>query len=535
MDGLLNIDPNDINSLLALYGPSEEDRKRARSFGLLQAGLALMGTPKGREMQGIGQAGLLGTNAYLGELNDAVKQRGQGLTQALGAQNLLRRDKFMREFDTPGTSGGVPQAMPQQGSNSYGPGVSSAFGIPYSPQQSPQQPPQSLKAQLQAMGVPDIVIQSALASPDPATAISKAALEFSQPRSVGDVLYVNGKPVSGLAKKDTLPIQADASGNLQARPIPGMPEYFARSAGLTTGAESAAKLPYQIETATDSQGRQVRGYAPNVFGQPPTEQPQGPAMAPTMSPDQRAVAMRDYTGQQPLNTARDPGSRPGTMVGPSPVELKAAEGKVASAQAQDTEIGKSFGDIYTGAVKSEFQAPSNISKFEQLKSHLSKVETGKLAPTVQNLKAVAAYVAPDLAKEWTKETPYAQAASSLANEMALQLRNPASGGGMPGSLSDADRQFLASMTASVGNDPRAIPLMLDARIALEKRNQEVGKMARQYRMQNGKIDEGFFQVVQDFADKNTIFKQAQTAASASGALTPAEQAELTALRKRFGR
>lgn len=86
---------------------------------------------------------------------------------------------------------------------------------------------------------------------------------------------------------------------------------------------------------------------------------------------------------------------------------------------------------------------------------------------------------------------------------------------MPGSLSDPDRVFLETMIAGSANDPRAIPLMVDAAVKIQERNQEIGKLARDYRTKHKTIDEGFYQEVQDYAKAHPLFgKAAQTTATA---------------------
>jgi hypothetical protein len=218
-----------------------------------------------------------------------------------------------------------------------------------------------------------------------------------------------------------------------------------------------------------------------------------------------------------LRDAASGGANPtGIVQGPNPLAMKAAESAIETQAAQNTEIAKTQGKEYTDIVTAERQAPNNIGRLDLMKKYLSNVGTGKAAPTVLSLKAYASYFAPELAKSFTKDVPFAQAASALSNELALQLRNPSQGGGMPGSLSNSDRDFLASMTANVANDPRSIPLMLDARIAIEKRNQEVGKMARQYYGQHGKIDEGFYQQVQDYATAHPVFSNMALPGAPSG-------------------
>ncbi len=201
----------------------------------------------------------------------------------------------------------------------------------------------------------------------------------------------------------------------------------------------------------------------------------------------------------------------------SPLVTEAAKAAIATQASQNTKIADTFANDYADAVKAEKTAPATIQKYEHLKGMWAQVETGKLAPSVQNLKTIAAYVAPEVAKEWTKDVPYYQAAQALSNAMALELRNPAGGAGMPGSLSDADRQYLQSMISSAQNDPRAIPMILDAKIALEKRNQDMGKIARTYRQQHGTVDEGLYEQFQRYADTHPLFVNPPTAPAGTGA------------------
>jgi hypothetical protein len=81
--------------------------------------------------------------------------------------------------------------------------------------------------------------------------------------------------------------------------------------------------------------------------------------------------------------------------------------------------------------------------------------------------------------------------------------------------------------------------MLDAKIAIEKRNAEIGKMARDYRRKNGKIDDGFYEMIREHAESRPLFKDAQRPAPAgdsdSRPLTAAEQARLQYLQKKHNR
>lgn len=174
-------------------------------------------------------------------------------------------------------------------------------------------------------------------------------------------------------------------------------------------------------------------------------------------------------------------------------------------------VGAEFGDIYTGAIKSEFAAPRTIANYDRLGNLLSQVNTGKFAGTITDLKAAAKAGGIDLnAMGIRDDVAPAQATRQISNMLALELRNPAGGAGMPGAMSDKDREFLQQSIPSIENDPGAIGKMIEYRKTLAKRDQEVGKMARAYRARTGTFNEGFFNELRDFSEKNPLFPQTAT-------------------------
>lgn len=179
-------------------------------------------------------------------------------------------------------------------------------------------------------------------------------------------------------------------------------------------------------------------------------------------------------------------------------------------------VGKEFGDIYTGAIKSEFAAPRTIANYDRLGNLLSQVNTGKFRGTITDMKAAAKSLGIDLtAMGIPDDVAPAQATKQISNMLALELRNPAGGAGMPGAMSDKDREFLQQSIPSIENDPGAIGKMIEYRKALAKRDQEVGKMARAYRARTGRFDEGFFDELRDFSEKNPLFPSAPPAPTAA--------------------
>lgn len=450
----------------------EDDR--SKWLALLGASTGLLGARRGQVWPSVSQGLLGGIQAGIQYDQNQARQKMQAEMFALQQRKLDeelalrkreqdRRDRF--------SNGLLPQQVtPPQ---TFQPEPNPA-GVTTAPLASQQEPP-SLREQLLNMGIPEVALATAASSEDPAKAISDLVKEFS-------------KPVFGQGK---IPLVRGRTG-FRAEVPQGFNEALAAQAEAETRATEGAKAGFDI-----------------------VDVPMGDGTTQRMTRDQAIRRLGGGSATQAPAAGRQDvsGSFGGTL----------GRTKAPEVQAQDTEIAKAQGVDYTSILTAERSAPGNIGKYELLKDYLGKVNTGRLAPTVQGLKSIAAYVAPDLAKEWTKDVPFAQAATALSREMALQLRNPAGGAGMPGALSDSDRKYLESMVPGLANDPRSVPVLLDMKIAMEKRAQDIGKIARDYRKQYGRIDEGFYAAVQDFANRNPLFNASPAPAAPGGwSITPVQ-------------
>ena len=164
-------------------------------------------------------------------------------------------------------------------------------------------------------------------------------------------------------------------------------------------------------------------------------------------------------------------------------------------------VGKYFGEQYADVQKAGFNAQSKINRANRLDQLLKDVDTGKLTPMGTEISALA----DSLGIKIDKNLGNKQAAAALSAEMALELRNPAGGAGMPGAMSDKDREFLQSMTPGLATSPEGRKQILDTMRKLAKRDQEVAALSREYRKKNGTIDEGLFDVLSTFAERNPLF------------------------------
>jgi hypothetical protein len=104
-----------------------------------------------------------------------------------------------------------------------------------------------------------------------------------------------------------------------------------------------------------------------------------------------------------------------------------------------------------------------------------------------------------------KNLPNKEAAAALANQIALEMRNPAGGAGMPGALSDKDREFLVGMTPNAGQTAQGRKMLIDSYVAVQKRNQQVAEFATKYEKKYGRLDSGFFDQLTAWSSANQMF------------------------------
>lgn len=170
-------------------------------------------------------------------------------------------------------------------------------------------------------------------------------------------------------------------------------------------------------------------------------------------------------------------------------------------------VGKAYGDMFVDTQKGGLEAQRNIANIDRLSNMLEQVNTGRGAATTLELKRIAKSAGIDLEKYGIRDdVAPAEAAQALSREMALLLRNPAGGAGMPGAMSDADREYLNSMVPGIETTPEGRRLMMETMRRTSRRTIEVAKMARDYRAKNGAINEGFYEDLAKFSEANPLFR-----------------------------
>lgn len=158
--------------------------------------------------------------------------------------------------------------------------------------------------------------------------------------------------------------------------------------------------------------------------------------------------------------------------------------------------------------ENSIKARNGLAQVNRLDNLLDEMNTGKFTESTQNIKQIAKSIGIDLEGMGIKDdTAQAQAASALSKQLALALRDPSQGGGMPGAMSDADRQYLTKMTPSMENTPEGRKLMIEYAKRMYQRSIDTAKIANEYsRTPSFRTDpNGLYAKLQEFADANPLF------------------------------
>lgn len=307
----------------------------------------------------------------------------------------------------------------------------------------------------------------------------------------------------------------------------------------------------------DAQSAINRLLGPNPMGQRPGGMPPPGAI-------QGGVGTQGLRGDAGMDDLTSPGGTTPTRVGGLPITNTADSGGIqlppmrsrgvvpstvppaavyGVQSAPEGQFGKDrgggFGAYYQNVIKRMADIPSERAKLARLDSLLDQVYTGKGGDIVETAKQVAAIFGFDLGVVGPGE-----AATSLGRGMALELRNPSGGAGMPGALSDSDRQFLLSMVPGLATTPEGRKLMIDSKLKLLEREQAVNRLAMEYvrKHPQKQLDETFFlDVLPEWSAKHPLFNEKDVATLQKAATpeaapaAPAAKSEAPPVSKRWVR
>ncbi len=174
----------------------------------------------------------------------------------------------------------------------------------------------------------------------------------------------------------------------------------------------------------------------------------------------------------------------------------------AGEKAWDTESAKLFAKRYDDLTTQAQSAQQMLGLYDLAQAGLdSGVRTGSLGGAEQAVRQMGLALGIGNADKIAG----GELLTAVQNRMALQMRSPDSGMGMPGAVSDRDLTFLKEAQIGLDRTPAGNRQMLDAFRKLEQRKVQVAQLADQYIQKNGRLDAGFNQAVRKYADENPLF------------------------------
>lgn len=177
---------------------------------------------------------------------------------------------------------------------------------------------------------------------------------------------------------------------------------------------------------------------------------------------------------------------------------------------QEDEFSKKMGahlaEAYSGILKSSRAAQGELGTLDRMEQALSNpaVYQGTAAEAVNGIKRMAESIGFDM-----EGVSDAEVIQSLGNKMALALRNPDSGMGMPGAMSDKDREFLVSSVPGLSKTPEGNLKLIGYMRKVAERKIMIAKMARAYRKDNSVLNEGFYDELESYSEANPMFANEQ--------------------------
>lgn len=179
----------------------------------------------------------------------------------------------------------------------------------------------------------------------------------------------------------------------------------------------------------------------------------------------------------------------------------------AGDKAWDTESAKLFAKRYDDISSGAVNAQQMMGMYDLAEQALnSGVRTGLGADAEITLRQFGAAMGMNTDPE---KLAGGELVRAVQNRMALLMRSPDGGMGMPGALSDRDIRFLKDSQIGIDRSPEGNRAMLQAFRAMEKRKIEMAQLADQYIQENGRLDAGFNRTLREFAEANPIFDPGQ--------------------------
>ncbi|MGX9693790.1 hypothetical protein ACTJNK_25875 [Achromobacter anxifer] len=254
-------------------------------------------------------------------------------------------------------------------------------------------------------------------------------------------------------------------GSPSVLPIPGYSAANAGAEGARAGAIAAAQLPYNIAQNRDQQN--------TAAGLDIVDVPDGRGGTVRMP---RLAALQRLGG---TTGAAAPGSNS------SGGQLdRFGRSSSPADQAFEKSLAEASAETYNNLQKTGLNADKQIADYLRIGSLLD----GFSGSSLSSVGMTGAKLLNSIGLEVDPALPNKEAAAAIGNQLALKLRDPANGGGMPGAMSDADRNFLMQSVPGLNQTDAGRKQLISYQVRVLERNKDVAQFARKWRQKYGRLD-----------------------------------------------
>jgi hypothetical protein len=178
------------------------------------------------------------------------------------------------------------------------------------------------------------------------------------------------------------------------------------------------------------------------------------------------------------------------------------------------EVGKEFANVYIDTQKNAAAARSKVATLNRMGQLAEDLTSGAGGETLLRAKKALQAIGIDVGDDISG----AEAFQAMANKMALEARSTAEGGGMPGAMSDKDREFLVNINPNLSTTREGNLMKIEAARRLAARQLEQAQLMRDYMQENGgRLDGGYFAVEAEYFADKPLFDDLRRAGSAAPA------------------
>jgi len=426
-------DDNQGGFFAALQNPANQ--------GLLAAGLAMLSGARGPNSQGaVGTGGLAGLQAFqnaqaVGDMQAYRQAQIRKLEQDTQKQSALMA-RLGRGNGEPAPGGGgsgplLAGPIPAGSSGLLGGGGSAAAnggGFPYSLQDV---------IDIRALGGPDLFDMYKYAT----DGVKREANTAYRNPVTGAVEYGPPKLPEGME------LVMGPNGPM-VRAVQGYSDANAAAKGAEAAAVAGAQAGYDLVDVPDGRGGTVKMPRLNALqrlGGTPAAGGQGGAAG------------------QPDRFGRSS----------SPAD-----------QAFEKSVAEASAETYNNLQKTGLNADKQIADYQRIGSLLD----GFSGSSLSSVGMTGAKLLNSIGLEVDPALPNKEAAAAIGNQLALKLRDPANGGGMPGAMSDADRNFLMQSVPGLNQTDEGRKQLISYQVRVLERNKDVAQFARKWRQKYGRLD-----------------------------------------------